>query len=346
MRSRFALLLVSALLLSSHVASAALPRGVERAVKVDRFTTSGRQGVRWAAKGIRSAKKDVLGEVFAISDEGVVSALHDRLENNVPVRGNVNPETMGKKPIPALVHAGADFRSWGGDAIRDGKYQHALNPRMVHAKVFHFDKKSWFSTASLLRGSEDSLDATAIVSGKPAKLARAISDRAHAGDMPGMHKAAAEGRAHGVLLNDASAGIHHLTEGIHDVIDTAKHELVVSFKIVESVDLVNRLSAAAARGVKVTLLTHPSKMTPEAAAALSPDIHLAADTEGVLHANMLVADRKVGIFGSAHAKRRALGEPSWRQSREMGFVIDDEDVLAQMRDAILEHASGTRAKLP
>jgi hypothetical protein len=340
MKRRRLLLLCAAVLGASGVAEGALPEGVKTGIKVDRFTMSGEEGTKWAAQSIAGAKKDVLAEVFGVSEKKVVKALDRQIGNKVPVRANTDPENIGSKSVQKLIGAGGDFRPWGGNALRKGEYDIRLNPRKVHAKAVHFDDKAWLSTASLQREHANSLDATAIVSGKSAAAARAITERAFRGDMRGMRDAAKAGRRQGVLLNDAAAKITHLSNAMDDIIRGAKSELVVSMKAIESPAFAAKLSDAAARGVNVTVLTHPSKMSPKAEAALSPNIRVLADPYGVLHANMIVADRKVGIFGSAHATGRALGEGSRRQSHEMGYVVEDKGVLAQMREAVLNYAHG------
>lgn len=337
MKARWLLGIFAALSLATGTAHAELPRGVQTGIKIDRFTMNGAKGVKWAAQAIRAEKNDVTMDAFGVSDKKVARALINRARKGVSVRVNADPENIVKKAMPAIAAAGADVRPWGGDGIRKGVYKISKNDRKVHAKTVHVGDKSWLSTASLTRDDAlDSIDATAMVSGQSAAAARAITEAAHRDDIPGLRLAAVEARAHGVLLNDATSSIHHLTGAMHDIIDGAKDELVVSMKAVESVDFASKLSDAASRGVKVTLLTHASKMSPEAKAALSPAIRVVGDPFGVLHANMLVADRKVGLFGSAHATRRALGEGARRKSFEMGYVVQHPEALGQMRQAVLD----------
>lgn len=340
MLRRLSFLLASALLLAAGSASAGdaqLPRGVQSGIKVQRFTMSGDKGTKWAAASIESAKKNVTAEVFAIGDKRVVKAMEGRLDKKVQVRGNADPENIRSGVIQKLIRSGADFRPWGGNGLRrDGSYDHKLNANKVHAKAIHFDDKSWLSTASLRRGnSTRSVDATAIVSGKDASAARAVTEAAYRGDIGGLRQAAAAGLRRGILVNSAAVGIDHYTQTEREVIRNASSELIVSKKIVDSKIYARELSDAAARGVKVTLWTHDEKMGDGARKELSSGIRRIGDPFGVLHANMVIADRKVGIFGSAHASSRALGEGSRRLSHEMGYLVTDPKVLDEMRSAVL-----------
>lgn len=314
--------------------AADLPRGVKSGIKVDRFSMHSQEGVRWAADGIHGAKSDVLAESFGVSNSKVVAAMKDRLRNKVAVRANADPENMRLESVRDLNKAGADFRPLGGDALRKGTYRIKLNPRKVHAKAVHFDDRSWLSTASLMWDST-TIDATAVTSGKSAAAARAITEAAFQADTPALEHSAAEGRRAGVLLNYPSMKIDYLTKGMHDLVGGAKRELIVGMKAIDSPDFAKRLSETAARGVKVTLVTRASKLSPKARAALSSNVRLVNDPYDVLHGNFMVADGDVGLFGSAHATKRALGKGRARDSYEMGYVVTDAHAIAKMHDAAL-----------
>ncbi len=315
-----------------------LPSGVAAGIAIDRFTTSTQQGEAWLVELLGKAEQDVLGELFGITNRRVTDAFVSRIADKVPVRANADPEYLALQEHKALIREGAQLRPWGGNGLRKGKYDHRRNPRKVHAKAWHIDEAGVLSTASLLKSKVRTFDATAITSGETARLARRVTQTAFDGDVKALRLAAEEARLGGILLNDPAVGIRHLRQGMDEVIGSAQTELVLAFKIISDKGFARMLAAKAASGVKVTLLTRPFEMTPAVARILrNSKVRLIEDPIGAMHANMVIADKQVGMFMSAHATPRSLGSKgARRQSRELGFVVDDPSVVKQMRRAILD----------
>jgi hypothetical protein len=359
MRALLVLLTSLVLVLASPLAEAGqresaargpqLPPGVKSGVPIKRLTMDAKTGVTWAAQGIRKSTKDVVAEVFRVTEPNTVAAIGEARQNGRAVRANADPENIDYGPQPALRALGVELKPWGGAGLnKKGNYDAKVNPRKVHAKAVHYgdedgEDESWASTSPLIPRAEDTFDVSAIITGKASRAGRAITERLIEGDMPGFMVAAAKGRKHGVLVNNAAAGVTYLTDGMEDLIKNAKEELIVGVKLIESPSFARLLAKAAKRGVKVTLITPRSRMSSSAKAIIKKSDVIVAEPNSVMHGNIVMADRSVAIFGSAHPTSRGLGlGSSRRESHEMGFVVDDPKAIGKMHSRLLELGAATK----
>lgn len=312
-----------------------LLEGVSHAPSVQRFTMDGAEGLDWLAAGIRGAEQRIVGHNSGINNPAIVDAFAAARESGVPVHLLSDPEFIGAATHAPLREAGAELVSWGGNAYHPTRgFDHRLNPRKIHAKHVTFDDRSWVSTASMSSRSATNVEATAILGDADSRALIALTERGLVDDGAGLVAAADAARAQGILLNDLSYGIDHLTAAYEGAIRGASSELVVGFKVLEDKRMAKLLRQATARGVEVHLAT-AKKLPKRIRNRLDPEA-LVRGRSKRLHANAVVADRSVAVFGSAHASTRALvrGETR-RASHELGIATDDAAVVDAIRSALL-----------
>jgi phosphatidylserine/phosphatidylglycerophosphate/cardiolipin synthase-like enzyme len=118
------------------------------------------------------------------------------------------------------------------------------------------------------------------------------------------------------------------------VIDSAQHELVITTKMFNDASLARRIVWRAQEGVDVYIATQSSKMSAKVRTILAEGgVEFVDDVFGGLHGNAAVADGKLGYFGTGHMSQRAMGNPRWRSSRELGALVDGEHAM-RIRDEI------------
>lgn len=135
-----------------------------------------------------------------------------------------------------------------------------------------------------------------------------------------------------VVSGPMSASIPaRLTSGVAvEVIRSADTSLLIaSFAAHGARDVVTEIGRAVGRGVHVDLLLEESTQASAAFAALPDEVHVwhRAETSGVLHAKLVVADRHTALLGSANLTDRALSD-----NIELGVVLRDPHLVEPLVD--------------
>lgn len=122
-----------------------------------------------------------------------------------------------------------------------------------------------------------------------------------------------------------------LTSGVAvDVIRSANTSLLVaSFAAHGARDVVEEISRAVRRGVRVDLILEETTQASAAFAALPDEVRVwhRTVTSGVMHAKLLAADRHTAFLGSANLTDRALSD-----NIELGVVLRDPVVVEPLVD--------------
>jgi phosphatidylserine/phosphatidylglycerophosphate/cardiolipin synthase-like enzyme len=295
-------------------------------LQVDQLFTYAAPAIDELAGLIGGADHEVVGEVFKLTNPAVLDAIADRAPG---VRATLlhDPDVFVSElfaPRRArLAESGAQSHLFGDVATHK-----------LHTKSFVADaERGWLSTAAIMRHGV-MLDFSATVSNDAARALRQLTISTIEKGRWGQRRAAAAAARQGILLNDRSAGITHLTQGVNLVIDSAQHELVIATKMFNDADLARRIARRAQEGVDVFVATQSAKMSGKVRAILADsNVRVVDDVLSMLHGNAAVADGQLGYFGTGHLSQRAMGDPRWRASREIGALVEGEHAVT-IRDAI------------
>lgn len=297
-------------------------------LQVDQLFTMAAPAIDELAGMIRGADDEVVGELFKLTNPNVLDAIAERAPN---VRATLlhDPDVFLSQlfaPRRArLAESGVNSRLFGDVATHK-----------LHTKSFVVDaERGWLSTAAIMRHGV-MLDFSATVSGDAARALRQLTLTTIGKGRWAQRRAAAAAARQGILLNDRSAGITQLTRGVNLVIDSAKDELVIATKMFNDADLARRIARRAQEGVDVFVATQSSKMSGKVRRILAgSDVTVVDDVLSMLHGNAAVADGRLGYFGTGHLSQRAMGNPAWRASREIGALVEGEHA-ANIREAVRE----------
>ena len=131
-------------------------------------------------------------------------------------------------------------------------------------------------------------------------------------------------------------GVRSVGSVIAEMIDSAEKELLLTVYILSSYDAIEHIHHALARGVSVRVIMNPpDNQIPEVVQKLRdleneyPYIGIMGVTDTMMHARVMVADRKTVLVGSAN-----LSISGMTKNYEMGLLVRNGEV-AQQVEAIL-----------
>ncbi|MCW2923152.1 MAG: hypothetical protein JWM98_556 [Thermoleophilia bacterium] len=249
------------------------------------------------------AQERLTGDLFTFSAGKVKSAVVNSAARGVDGTFLTDPE-----------HVGVVTGEFGGHPVRIASYKEF--PYKNHGKSFVADRsRGLITTGAIVDATAKRGELTALFDGD---AARALDDLIIAtadDDVDAMRAAATKARGFGIVVNDPRSGVSHLSDEVFGMLDNAKSSLFIATKRYESPVLMEKVKAAEARGVKVTV-TKPPKF----------------------HGNVVIQDDAAAYFGTAHMTKRSLtgGGSNGRLSRELGVVVRDKDGIAQLRRGLEE----------
>ena len=131
-------------------------------------------------------------------------------------------------------------------------------------------------------------------------------------------------------------GVRSVGSVIAEMMDSAEKELLLTVYILSSYDVIEHIHHALARGVSVrVIMNSPDNQMPEVVQKLRdlekeyPYIRIMGVTDTMMHAKVMVADRKTVLVGSAN-----LSISGMTKNYEMGLLVHNDEV-AQQVEAIL-----------
>jgi cardiolipin synthase len=268
----------------------------------------------------------------------MAALLEQKLKQGVQVkilvdRAGSRPLTNAKAMFTGLADAGAEIVV--NDTVpldKDGLYPNDRKldwtqddvGRADHRKLYVIDGKiAWTGGAGIEDHFENGgfHDVMVRVTGNVVRQAQALflmSFRGHGGPLPAdlstyFPKQPEAGRIPIVLLQVSPNGFESATQAIRELIDHAKTRLDLENPYVTDADMIQRIEAAAKRGVKVRLLVSESSNNTQATAALKHHYSALLDAGvkiyeypgAVVHAKVIVADNTV-VFGTVNFDAWAL----------------------------------------
>ncbi|MCW2926679.1 MAG: PLD-like domain [Thermoleophilia bacterium] len=264
------------------------------------------------ASFVGSARHELSGELFRLNEYGVQRAINESAARGVKQRWLVDPEAVDAVR-GVLPH---------GDVTSAG---YAAMPFKNHSKTYIADgDRALMTTGAFVGKTRDRVELVATFQGDAARAANELIQAGMEGS-PARLRSAANRAAHfGIVVNEPRAGVQHLTGAVHDMIKSAKHDIVISTKIFNDPTVRAAVKAAEARGVRVRFT----------------DIR-AND----MHANVLIAD-DMTYMGTAHFSPRGMGDMrmAYRKSRESGLVVRDAEYATKLRTHLDDQ--GMRVYLP
>lgn len=122
------------------------------------------------------------------------------------------------------------------------------------------------------------------------------------------------------------------------MIDSARNELLLTAYILSDFELIERIHDALARGVRVRIIMNSPKDQQfrdalerlRAFESQYPHMKISGFNEAVMHAKVLVVDRKSALVSSAN-----LTVSGMTRNYEMGFLVHDEDIAQQVESILL-----------
>lgn len=130
-------------------------------------------------------------------------------------------------------------------------------------------------------------------------------------------------------------GVRSVGSVIAEMIDSAEKELLLTVYILSSYDVIEHIHHALARGVSVrVIMNSPDNQMPVVQKLRDlekeyPYIGIMGVTDTMMHARVMVADRKTVLVGSAN-----LSISRMTKNYEMGLLVRNDEV-AQQVEAIL-----------
>lgn len=130
-------------------------------------------------------------------------------------------------------------------------------------------------------------------------------------------------------------GVRSVGSVIVEMIDSAEKELLLTVYILSSYDVIEHIHHALARGVSVrVIMNSPDNQMPVVQKLRDlekeyPYIGIMGVTDTMMHARVMVADRKTVLVGSAN-----LSISRMTKNYEMGLLVRNDEV-AQQVEAIL-----------
>ncbi|MCW2922810.1 MAG: hypothetical protein JWM98_214 [Thermoleophilia bacterium] len=261
----------------------------------------------------RSAKHTLSGELFLLDHKPTSQAIEASAAGDKAFV--VDPERLGMgqvdegmlKRIGAVIHP------------------HGQMPNKVHAKMLVADGDRGIISSGAFytnKGKRDDwFDLAVTVNGETARRAEALTRTTVSGDTAAFQRAAKEAAAVGVYMNDPAQGVLELAPQMRNMIENARHRLIIAVKRTDSPEFQKLLQTARDNGVDVTVHQRMTK---------------------ALHGNIIVADDHAYV-GSAMLNRRGLegSGSSGRKSRELGVVVKGQ--LTDQIVAALEHHTNPAA---
>lgn len=268
----------------------------------------------------------------------MAALLEEKMKQGVQVkilvdRAGSRPLTNAKEMFTGLADAGAQIVV--NDTVpldKDGLYPNDRKldwtqddvGRADHRKLYVIDGKiAWTGGAGIEDHFENGgfHDVMVRVTGNVVRQAQALflmSFRGHGGPLPAdlskyFPKQPEAGRIPIVLLQVSPNGFASATQAIRELIDHARTRLDLENPYVTDADMIQRIEAAAKRGVKVRLVVSESSNNTQATAALkhhysdllNAGVKIYEYPGAVVHAKVVVADNTV-VFGTVNFDAWAL----------------------------------------
>jgi hypothetical protein len=133
-------------------------------------------------------------------------------------------------------------------------------------------------------------------------------------------------RAVGILVNDPQHDVWDVSTGATSLIDHANHSLLIVTKALESKDMIHKITDAAERGVRTTVITNNIK-PPLRDSLLASGVELKSIAwhtiaEPLNIHGTVIATNGVAMVTSLPLVSRAIKGSKGRQSRELGVTVD------------------------
>lgn len=296
----------------------------------------GAAGVRAQAKAVARAEHSVVGELISITDKRTIQALRAGARHDLDIRLHGDTD---------YVRGIRDFRIQPGQGIE--LTSHGDSPAKLHTKFFVIDGEtavvSTVAPVKKLR-MRDALDMSLIVRGAPARALEAAAEAASSGDSARIRTSAHHVRQHGLAFNDRAHGVNDLTHELEQLVDGARSSIYIGSKLIGDEQFVQRLAQIRQDADIRVLLESSSKSDPrDVAAARALGLEVSELDRYGMHGNTIIVDGNQAYFGTAMLTPRGLGrESAGRQSRELGWFTDDQNVIAEVVNR-LEAIPGSRA---
>ncbi len=123
-------------------------------------------------------------------------------------------------------------------------------------------------------------------------------------------------------------------------INQAKHSIKMYAQSISDNDIVNALSHAANRGVKIEILTTDKSKQPVYNELTQSGVDLEISKHYYIHAKVMMIDDQVAILGSINLTRASLDD-----NRELAVVIRDAHIIQQLNDTFLQDWQSSEHKI-
>ena len=270
---------------------------------------------------IETAKQSLLIKQFTFTEESLIEAVIDRKDAGVDVRVMLNPERSGGDRVND-----ATYERFGGAGI-NVKWSNP-NFYVTHEKSIVADENAALvATFNLCAKYFNQTRDYGIITHDSQHVAQIIE----VFNIDWEHRDSAPSTYEGLLWSNSNSRWH-----MAHFIDTARHRLDVQHpKYVDAV-ILDRIAAAADRGVKVHVLcggrhgisdwdildTFASLRTLR---RIGVKVHKQKNLR--VHAKLLIVDDEQALLGSMNIDRSAFD-----LRRELGITITDPLVLARLRE--------------
>lgn len=277
----------------------------------------------------KGARERLAGELFSLSDRKVARAIRRAGERGVRTTLLADPEWLVEGRFARKVLS----------APNTSVIPYGEMPNKVHVKALVADgHHAVVTTAAPITETrrDRSLELAFEFKGEAAAALDELTKAAFTGNAERIRAAAQAAARHGLVLNDAPHGVRLLTSQVEDMIVSARKELVIASKLVTDRRILALLADARARGVTVRLETREvSPRVRRFATDAGLPLHQSKGQHHRLHANVILKDGTEAYVGTLFLDNRPLGRASaGRKSRELGVVVRDPALIAQLRDFV------------
>jgi cardiolipin synthase A/B len=128
-------------------------------------------------------------------------------------------------------------------------------------------------------------------------------------------------------------------EPILDLIESARHSLLIENEEMDDPDIANALEAAAGRGIKVeVVMTYSSSWLAEFEALIDAGVKVStysSDAPLYIHAKVIVADGTRAFIGSQN-----FSDASLNYNRELGLITSDPTLVVPVTDTLTSDFAG------
>lgn len=123
-----------------------------------------------------------------------------------------------------------------------------------------------------------------------------------------------------------------------EMLDSARKEILLTAYLINNKDIIEKIHNALARGVRVRVIINSPENQQFKGAIQQlrmlensyPNMKISGFNEAVMHAKVLVVDRKDALISSAN-----LTVSGMTNNYEMGFLVKDEEIANQVEGILL-----------